>query len=161
MIWTKGAHQGAKFQTFDYSREISPNLYFDRLFLLKVYKELCFMKLKNDAKKKQILLFQKWQEFGEFWPKHTRKSPKFALLLVPFCAKYMMFEWKFQHWEFDRVLLRKVENAWTKNLQRSLCNYTEEWCKMSRRNWLAISKLTWGIWQILTQALESLKHFHF
>ena len=66
MIWTKGAHQGAKFQTFDCSREISPSLYFDGLFLLKVYKELCFMKLKNDAKKKQILLFQKLQEFGEF-----------------------------------------------------------------------------------------------
>ena len=38
MIWTKGAHQSAKFQTFDCSRKISPNLYFDRLLLLKVYK---------------------------------------------------------------------------------------------------------------------------
>ena len=38
MIWTKGAHQSAKFQTFDCSRKISPNLYFDRL--LKVYKIL-------------------------------------------------------------------------------------------------------------------------
>ena len=38
MIWTKAAHQMAKFQTFDCSREISANLYFDRLLLLKVYK---------------------------------------------------------------------------------------------------------------------------
>ena len=30
-----------------------------------------------------------------------------------------------------------------------------------KRNWLVISKLTWGIWWILTQALESLKKFHF
>ena len=30
-----------------------------------------------------------------------------------------------------------------------------------KRNWLVISKLTWGIWWILTQALESLKNFHF
>ena len=30
-----------------------------------------------------------------------------------------------------------------------------------KRNWLVISKLTWGIWQILTRALESLKSFHF
>ena len=37
MIWTKRAHQSAKFQTFDGSREISPNLYFDRLLLLKEY----------------------------------------------------------------------------------------------------------------------------
>ena len=38
MISTKGAHQSAKFQTFDCSCKISPNLYFDRLLLLKVYK---------------------------------------------------------------------------------------------------------------------------
>ena len=38
MIFTKGAHQSAKFQTFDCSGEISPNLYFDGLVLLKVYK---------------------------------------------------------------------------------------------------------------------------
>ena len=37
MSWTKGAHQNAKFQTFDCAREISI-LYFDRLLLLKVYK---------------------------------------------------------------------------------------------------------------------------
>ena len=30
-----------------------------------------------------------------------------------------------------------------------------------KRNWLVISKLTWGIWWILIRALESLKNFHF
>ena len=30
-----------------------------------------------------------------------------------------------------------------------------------RRNWVVISKLTWGIWWILTQALESLKNVYF
>ena len=30
-----------------------------------------------------------------------------------------------------------------------------------KRNWLVISKLAWGIWWILTRALESLKNFHF
>ena len=38
MIFTKGTHHSAKFETFDCSGEISPNLYFDRLLLLKVYK---------------------------------------------------------------------------------------------------------------------------
>ena len=38
MIFAKGAHQSAKFQTFDCLGEISPNLYFDKLLLLKVYK---------------------------------------------------------------------------------------------------------------------------
>ena len=40
MIWTNVVHQSAKFETFDCSREISPNLYFDRLLLLKVHKIL-------------------------------------------------------------------------------------------------------------------------
>ena len=34
----KRSPSNAKFQTFDFSREISPNLYFDRLLLLKEYK---------------------------------------------------------------------------------------------------------------------------
>ena len=38
MIFTKGAHQSDKFWTFDCLGEISPNLYFDRLLLLKVDK---------------------------------------------------------------------------------------------------------------------------
>ena len=39
MIFTKGAHQSAKCQkTFHCSDEISPNMYFDRLLLLKVCK---------------------------------------------------------------------------------------------------------------------------
>ena len=38
MIWAKGAHQSARFQTFDCSHKASPNVYFDRLLSLKVYK---------------------------------------------------------------------------------------------------------------------------
>ena len=38
MIFTKGAHHSAKFQTFDCSGEISPNLYFDRLLCWKYIK---------------------------------------------------------------------------------------------------------------------------
>ena len=30
-----------------------------------------------------------------------------------------------------------------------------------KRNWLVSSKLTWGIWRILTRALENLKNLHF
>ena len=30
-----------------------------------------------------------------------------------------------------------------------------------KRNWLVVSKLTWGIWQILTWGLESLKNLRF
>ena len=74
MIFTKGSHHGAKFETFDYSGEISPNLYFDRLLLLKVYKvlakksmeELCLIIPKNGAKYEVKLIFCFKKEFGEF-----------------------------------------------------------------------------------------------
>ena len=38
MIFTKKVFQSAKFYTFDCLGEISPNLYFDRLLLLKIHK---------------------------------------------------------------------------------------------------------------------------
>ena len=65
MIFTKGAHHSAKFQTFDCPSEISPNLYFDRLLLAKVYKvsakksmeELSLRILKSGAKFEENLFF--------------------------------------------------------------------------------------------------------
>ena len=61
---------------------ISPNLYLDRLLLLKAYKisakkvEKSLMTLKIDAKfeKKLDLLFQNWQKFGEFLSEHSKIS---------------------------------------------------------------------------------------
>ena len=38
MIFTNGADQSAKCQTFDCAGEISPNSYFDRVILLNVHK---------------------------------------------------------------------------------------------------------------------------
>ena len=65
MVFTKAAHQSAIFQTFDCSGEISPNLYFDRLLLLKVYKvsskkcmeEIYLMIPKSGAKFEEKLIF--------------------------------------------------------------------------------------------------------
>ena len=74
MIFTKGVHYTAKFEIFDCSGEISPNLYFDRLLLLKVYKvsakksmeELCLIIPKNGAKFEEKLIFCFKKEFGKF-----------------------------------------------------------------------------------------------
>ena len=65
MIFTKGTHHSAKVQTFNCSGEISPNLYFDRLLLLKVYKvsakksmdKICLMITKSGAKFEWKLFF--------------------------------------------------------------------------------------------------------
>ena len=93
MIFTKGAHRSSKIsRTFQLLRLISPNLYFGRLLLLKVYtisakkstEELCLLVLKTDAKfeQKPICCFKIDKNLVNFDP-GTQKSPKFALLLVP------------------------------------------------------------------------------
>ena len=87
MIWTKGGGESAKFQTFDCEREISSNLYFNRLLLLKYIKfqlksteGLCLMTLKRDAKFEQKLIccFKNEKNLVNF-DLSTRKSKKFAL----------------------------------------------------------------------------------
>ena len=53
------------------------------------------MILKTDAKfeKKTDLLFQKWQEFGEFWSNHSKVS-KIWTLIGPFYSKHITFDLK-------------------------------------------------------------------
>ena len=102
-IWfeQKGAHQSAKFQTFNCPSEISPNLYFDRLLLSKIYK-ISAKKVQRiyvswhwrvNAKFEKKMLFQKWQEFGEFWSEHSKVSKIFTLIGL-FCGKYITFDLK-------------------------------------------------------------------
>ena len=86
MIFTKAALQNAKFLIFDCSDEISPNLYFDRLLLLKVYKisakkvqRSYISLLKSDAKfeEKPICCLKNDQNLVNF-ALSIQKSPKFA-----------------------------------------------------------------------------------
>ena len=88
MIFTKGAHQIAKLQSFDCSGGISPNLYFDSLLLQKVYKvsakksmeELCLLILKSGAKfeEKLIFCFENDKNLVNF-DLSTKNSKKFSL----------------------------------------------------------------------------------
>ena len=70
----------------------------------------------------------------------TSKSPKLALPFTP--------------------IVQSI-NVWPKKYSGVIFHDTEGWCKIWRKIDLWIAKLTWGIWQILTWALESLKKFHF
>ena len=128
MIWTKGAHQRAKFQTFDCSRKISPNLYFDRLLLLKVYKILAKKVQRSyvswpcrvmQSWRKTDVLFHKWQKFGEFWHEQS-KVWKICTLIDSYCGKYLMFE------------LKKYRGV--------IFHDTEEWCKIWRKTDLWFAK---------------------
>ena len=69
--------------------------------------------------------------------------------------------WKSQNWDFDEIVLWKVENPWAQNFTEGLFVLTLRMIKNLKRNWLVVSKLAWGIWRILTWALESLKVLHF
>ena len=91
--------------------------------------------------RKTDLWFQKWHEkFSKFLPENV---------------------WKSKNWNFDGILLSKVENLWAQNLQGKFVSWQWRMIQNLKRNWLVISKLTWGIWQILTRALKNLKNLHF
>ena len=90
MIFSKGVHHSATFQTFDCSSEVSPNLYFDGLLLIKVYKvsakksmeEICLMMPKSGAKFEEKLIFC------------FKNDKNLVTLIGPFCAKYITFDLK-------------------------------------------------------------------
>ena len=113
------------------------------MFELKKYREVLLDGTKYwcNIWRKPDLCFQKWhEEFSHFSPEHV---------------------WKSENWDFDGILLSKVENLWAQNLQGSSVSWHWRMIQNLKRNWLVSSKLTWGIWQILTRALENPKNLHF
>ena len=87
------------------------------------------------------LPFQNWhEEFNKFWPEHSKIS-KICTLMGWFWPKYIMFQ------------LKKYRGV--------MFDCTQDWYKVWRKTGLCFQKLTWGIWQIFTRALENLKNLHF
>ena len=58
---------------------------------------------------------------------------------------------------FIGLLLTKVYNVWAKKVQKSHVWWHRILVQNLEENWLGLSKITWGIWQIFTKALKSLK----
>ena len=95
------------------------------------------MTLKNDSKFEEELTCRfeiGHEEFDKFWPEHSEVL-KLCTLMDFLWTKYKMFDLKKRgylslHW---RVI------------------------KKLKKNWLVVWKMTQGIWQIFTRALESLK----
>ena len=69
--------------------------------------------------RKTDLLFQKWQEFGEFWSEHSKVS-KTCTFIGSFRAKYIMF--------------------WPKKYRGVIFHDTEESCKIWRKTDLWFGK---------------------
>ena len=68
--------------------------------------------------------------------------------------------WKSQNWDFDGIILSKVENARALDLLGSYASWEWRMVQKLKRNWLLSLKLTWTIWQILIQALKNFKNLH-
>ena len=68
---------------------------------------------------------------------------------------------KSQNWDFDRILLCKIENYGASNLQRSYVS--RQWKEMQnlRRSWLAVSKLTPKFDKFWPKHWNASKKFHF
>ena len=66
-----------------------------------------------------------------------------------------------RNFHFNVLLLSKVYIVWAKKVQRNNLSWNWRGIQNLERNRLVVSKLTLGIWQILTWALESSKNFHF
>ena len=100
------------------------------------------MTLKNDEKSEENLTlnfesFENWhKEFDEVWLQNSKVS-KIYTLMGCFWPNYIMFE------------LKKYRGV--------MFNCTQDWYKFWRKTGLCFQKLTWGIWQIFTRALESLQ----
>ena len=102
------------------------------LLKLKKHRGVIFHKTEEGFKiSREIdLSFQNWhKKFHKFWREHSKVSIIFTLMGF-FWAKYIFFE------------LKKVQRSYLSWNWRGIHNL--------ERNWLVISKLTEGIWQILT-----------
>ena len=66
-----------------------------------------------------------------------------------------------KNFHFNVLFLSRVYIVWAKKVQKSYLSWHWRVIQNLERNRLVLSKLTRGIWQILTWALESLKNFPF
>ena len=94
------------------------------------------------------------------WKYEGKLSCTFKNYMSSF-GNFYQSNWKSPNWDFYVILFSKVEILWAYNLQGSYLSW--QWWMMQnyRRNWLVLSNLTSGIWQILTRALENIKNLHF
>ena len=92
------------------------------------------MTLKSDAKfqEKPKLLFQKLQEFDEFWSEHSEIS-KICNFIGPFCAKHITFDLK----KYRGIIFHGTIDL--------------------KKDWCVVWKMAWGIWQFFKRTLESVQ----
>ena len=95
---------------------------------------LCVMRMKNDAKIEENLTCQFKIDMKNFWHEHLKIS-KICTLMGCFWPKYVIFELKKVHRSYVWLDWRLMQNL--------------------KENWLVLSKMTRGIWQIFTNVRKS------
>ena len=99
---------------------------------------------------KTDLLFQKWQEFGELWPEHSKVS-KICTFIGSYSEKYLMFDLK----KYRGVIFHDTE-GWYKIWRKTdlwFGKWHEEYGKFSPEQ-LKVSKLAYW-WDPLIQSRKS------
>ena len=129
MIWTKKGHWSPKFQTFNCSL-LGTFCWKYIKFQLKKYRGVIPHDKEDWCKiwRQTNLLFQKWQEFCEFWSDHSKIS-KTCTLIGPFRAKYITLDLK----KYRGVIFYDTEESckiWRKtdleNDMRNLPNFHQK-----------------------------------
>ena len=135
-------------QILTWALESLKNSHFNGLLLIKAY----------------IFWAKKVQRTYLSWNWIRMQNLERNRLFVSKLAYWQILTWTLEslkNLHFNGLLLNKVCFVWAKKVQRSYLAWNWRVIQTLKRNRLVVSKLAWGIWQILTWALESLINFHF
>ena len=136
-----------EFDNFDLITESLKNIHFNGLLLSKVYIVL--------AKKCRGVIFHDTEE----WYKIRRGIDLLCVLKLRW-GIWQILTWALESFKknhFNRLFLSKVYIVWAKKVQRSYLSWHWRVIQNLETNRLVVLKLTWGIWQNFTRALESVK----
>ena len=123
-----------KVQNFDCPREISPNLYFDRLLLVKVYR-ISAKKVQRSYVSWHWRVIQNLKKNQFVVSKMTRVW--WILILALKSLKNLHFDWS---------LSCKVYNVWPKKVQKSCLSWHWTVMQSLKKNGLVVWKMTWRTW---------------
>ena len=121
------------------------------MFKIIIYNEKCAKYLMSDLKQYRGVIFHDTERWCKIWRK----------------TDLWFGKWYEEYGKFSPEQLKVSKlGCWCDPLIHSRKSMslksTEELCVMTMKNDAKFEeKLTWGIWWILTRALESLKDFHF
>ena len=141
-MFTKGVYQSAQFQTFDCSGEISPNLYFDRLLLLKKYKISAKKVERNYIYIDRVMQNLKKNRFV------VSKMTRIWWILIRGLKSL-------KNLNFDWSLSCKVYNVWPKKKEKLTCGLENDLRNLAKFHQNTKKSRNWGFCWVLLSKVES------